>query len=392
MNRFIMSTLPKVFFFTAFDEGRADKAYFQDLIINIATGMQQLGIKYYASNDYWQLSPDSDRFLLESNPDVTHHDCDVVVIERQWFEKNGCLPADLFAPNRQYKTVYLDCEDGIAGIRTASWLPEFKQFDFILRTHYANHTKYPGNFYPWAFGLSARVLQELAEEVPWAKKQQSVLVNFRHQKFSHSLRHYIQKSFIPQLGKYLTIDASSDDMTEVAQDPYHYLRWVQTGRRHHPNYYHRLKQSAACACFGGFFLAPGVADYSEPMTYYSVKIITELGIKTNRISQWDSWRFWESMAAGCITFHVDLEKYGFVLPVMPENWRHYIGIDLDNISESIERIADQPELLEQISTEGRAWAIQNYDPKATALRFLETVADIKANDLIQLQPEVNTAS
>lgn len=386
-----MSTLPRVFFFTAFDEGKADNAYFQDLIVNIATGMQQLGIKYYASNDYWQLAPDSDCYLLESDPDVTHHDCDVVVIERQWYEKNGCLPDDLFAPSRQYKTVYLDCEDGIAGLRTASWLPEFKQFDFILRTHYANHTRYPANFYPWAFGLSARVLQELAEEVPWSAKKQSVLVNFRHRKFSHSLRHYVQKTFIPQLGEHLTVDSSSDDMTEVAQDPYHHLRWVQTGRRHHPNYYHRLKKSAACACFGGFFLAPGLADYSEPMTYYSAKIIGELGIKTNRISQWDSWRFWESMAAGCITLHVDLEKYGFVLPVMPENWRHYIGIDLDNMSESIERIADQPELVEQISTAGKAWAIKNYAPKATALRFLETVGDLKASDLIQLQPEVNVA-
>ncbi len=380
---------PKVYFYTTSQEGTPEGAYFQDLIVNLATGFKYLGIEYYASNNYWKISPDSDLYLLESNPDITPRDCDIVVIERQWYEENGSLPEDLFAPSRQYKTVYLDCEDGIAGIRTASWLPEFRQFDFILRTHYANHTRYTANVYPWAFGLSARVLQELAEEVPWTEKQQSVLVNFRHQKFSHSLRHYVQKSFIPQLGEYLSVDTSSDDMTAVAKDPYHYLRWVQTGRRHFPNYYRRLKQSAACACFGGFFLAPGVADYNEPMTYYLVKIIAELGIKTNRISQWDSWRFWESMAAGCVTFHVDFDKYGFVLPVMPENWRHYIGIDLDNISESLERIADQPQLLEYISAEGKAWAINNYGPIPTAKRFLETVADIKFADINQLQPEVS---
>jgi hypothetical protein len=386
-----MSTLPKVFFYTVSNEARADNDYFQDLIINIATGMQELGIKYYASSDYWQLAPNSNRYLLKSDPNVTHHDCDVVVIERQWFEKNGCLPADLFAPSRQYKTVYLDCEDGIAGIRTASWLPEFKQFDFIFRTHYANHTKYPtANFHPWAFGLSQRVLQELEKGIPWTEKQQSVLVNFRHKKFSHSLRHYVEKSFIPRLGKHLTIDAASNSIKEVPQDPYHYLRWVQTGMRHYPNYYRRLKKSAVCAGFGGFFLAPGLADYNDETAYYAARIIIELGIKTNRISQWDSWRFWESMTAGCVTLHVDFEKYGFVLPVMPENWRHYIGIDLDNMTESIERMVDQPELLQRISTEGKAWAIKNYAPKPTALRFLSTVADLKPEDLVRLQLEVDT--
>ena len=96
------------------------------------------------------------------------------------------------------------------------------------------------------------------------------------------------------------------------------------------------------------------------------------------------------MAAGCVTFHVDFAKYGFNLPVMPENWRHYIGIDLDNIAEAIERIVEEPEVLARISAEGRTWAIDNYGPKASALRFLETVADFKAVDK-RLQPEMNLA-
>ena len=69
-------------------------------------GCNKLGIEHYASNNYWQLSPEGG-FLLTSNPDAIHHDCDVVVIERQWYEKYGCFPADLFALNRQYKTYCL---------------------------------------------------------------------------------------------------------------------------------------------------------------------------------------------------------------------------------------------------------------------------------------------
>lgn len=376
--------IPKVYFYMTSQEGPPEGANFQDLLVNLATGFKQLGIKYYANNNYWRIDPDGDRTLIEATPEVKPDDCDIVVLERQYYEENGCLPPGLFARGRQYKTVYFDCNDAI---RTPAWLPEFKQFDFIFKTHYAKHTKYPDNFYPWAFGLSERVLQELEEQVPWVEKKPSVLVNFRHKKFSHSLRGYIKKTFIPQIAQIMALDTSSDGEAEFPQDPYHYLRWRQTGRRHYPNYYQRLKKSQVCACFGGFFLGPEFTDGHDRISYYLARMVSELGIKTNRIAQWDSWRFWESMAGGCVTLHVDFAKYGFELPVMPENWRHYVGIDLDNIKNSIDTIASQPEILQHIAAEGRAWAIENYAPLATSVRFLETVADFKSTDLQQLQVE-----
>ena len=74
-----------------------------------------------------------------------------------------------------------------------------------------------------------------------------------------------------------------------------------------------------------------------------------------------------------MTFHVDLDKYGITLPVMPENWRHYIGIDLDNFEETVQRIATEPGILEYISRSGSQWAIEHYSPVPTAIRFLETI-------------------
>jgi hypothetical protein len=105
----------------------------------------------------------------------------------------------------------------------------------------------------------------------------------------------------------------------------------------------------------------------------------KLMLKSHTIVQWDSWRFWESLAAGCVTFHLDFEKYGIDLPVMPENWRHYIGIDLDNVQATIDRITANPEILEYIAQEGRSWAIKNYSPVPTALRFLEIVSQKQTN-------------
>ena len=91
------------------------------------------------------------------------------------------------------------------------------------------------------------------------------------------------------------------------------------------------------------------------------------------LSQWDSFRLWESWAAGCATFHLDLANYGAVLPVMPRNWEHYIGIDLNRPGLAIERIQADDDLICRIATNGRAWALEHYSPVAVARRFLRAV-------------------
>jgi len=90
-----------------------------------------------------------------------------------------------------------------------------------------------------------------------------------------------------------------------------------------------------------------------------------------RIVQWDSWRFWEALSAGCAAFNVDLERYGAVLPVMPRNWEHYIGVDMKQVESVIERIRTEPEILRRVAEQGRNWATEHYAPKPTAQRFLE---------------------
>jgi hypothetical protein len=92
--------------------------------------------------------------------------------------------------------------------------------------------------------------------------------------------------------------------------------------------------------------------------------------RPERIVQWDSWRFWESLAAGCAVFNIDLDRYGALLPVMPEKDRHYFGVNLDRPGDLIDRIAGEPGALERVAAEGRRWAVANYSPAAMARRFL----------------------
>ena len=347
---------------------------FSHLIICLAEGLKELGIPFYSNINYCQIQPDRSEYLLNHDINVTPDDCSVVVVDTKWRFYHASFPENLFHPERKYMTIYLDDMDG-----PTIWNPELDDFDFRLRTHYNSQSQYPSNCRPWVFGISNRILRETSNIPKFEERTKHITVNFRvsHQTLTyskcflkvaqgwlkvdnalivieHPLREIIREQFWLLIQEMMLLDDRVDDFDNPPSDSYHYLQWLQTGKRHYPNYYKRLKESLACACFGG---------YITP-SYTTGESLVEW---------WDSWRFWESLAAGCVTFHVDFQKYGIQLPVMPENWQHYIGIDLDNIQDTVARIAGDPGVLASISSSGRQWAIDNYGPVPTALRFLETL-------------------
>jgi hypothetical protein len=97
-----------------------------------------------------------------------------------------------------------------------------------------------------------------------------------------------------------------------------------------------------------FFELPGLLDPRPP-----------------RSVGWDSFRFWEALAAGCAAINVDLEHYGAKLPVMPDHRRHYLGLNFARVKQFIE-----PEILEGVAREGKRWAEVHYSPKAVTQRLL----------------------
>jgi len=156
--------------------------------------------------------------------------------------------------------------------------------------------------------------------------------------------------------------------------------WRQTGYRFSRSYYERLKNSQAVACFCGEMIPP--MPFRNPECYlvggnkakirrFFYEMLGKLDPRPARSVQWDSFRFWEALAAGCVAFNIDLERYGVVLPVMPENWKHYIGINLENVEADVRRIMESPALLEDVAAEGRRWAIENYAPKKAAERLID---------------------
>jgi hypothetical protein len=362
----------KVFFYCVpADYSDYDNPY-PHMAVCLAEGFKELGIEFYSNVDYWKTS--SGDYLFRYNPEVRAEDCSIVVLNHEWSHFSfKPLPEVFLKKNSNCITVYLDADDGSI---TRSWQPEYRLFDYIFKAHFNNRYKYPSNFHPWAFGLSNRIIKELEVlQKSQNERNRHILVSFRPTaRFNHSLRIYVYKKFLPSIQHVLPYKIQIENYDPKGEiEAYHHIQWLQTHGRHVPKYYQLLKQSAACACFGGFFVTPYPLDHSFRSSRMLKRVLSVTGLKTNRIVQWDSWRFWESLAAGCASFHVDLNQYGCLLPVMPENWKHYVGVDLDNNQATIDMINSDSSILERIGNEGRLWAMKNYSPRPTAERFLNTI-------------------
>ncbi len=353
------------YFYCVPTEDRAEVPY-QHLVVCLAEGLQALGVPCYSNVDYWPLDPERTRFLLRHDPAVTAEDCELVIVSDDWFMTGGAMPEAV--GRHRGCTIALDREDGS---RLRSLDPAFRAFDIVLRTHYNRDTRYGANFQPWAYGLSDRILAATADVS--GQRRWELLANWRHTRNPHSVRLDVERTLLPRFAAFMPIDDAREPVDTPPDDPQQRLWWRETGRRHWPAYYRRLAGAAACACFGGYYVTPWPAAKESLVSRLLKRALTRVHRRTHLVSQWDSWRLWESWAAGCATVHVDLERYGCVLPVMPANWVHYIGIDLDRPADAVARLQDDPGSVERVAVAGRAWARAAYGPPATARRLLDLV-------------------
>lgn len=373
---------PVVYFFC-----RDEPTNLQEDVIAIAEGLNALGIQHYASANYWLRSTTPGDYLLRHDPAVGPDECDIVVVGYTWPSWMDAstyrvdrrpLPAGLFKPNRRYRTVYMDSHDGY---RTVSWEPEFRQFDLILRAKLNHRAWHPANMRPWVLGLNERILAATASAPPFAARAKRLLINFgASHPYPHGTRDVAAQTFEPRMAPIIEIDRTKDDLSQAPADPFDALMWRQTGHRFSRSYYDRLKASQAVSCFCGDMIpaAPfaGADGYLAGGGRAKIRralyeLIDRLDPRPRRAIQWDSFRFWEALAAGCAAINVDLDRYGVNLPVLPVNWTHYIGVDFDRVDVAIDRIASDPGVLERVAAAGQTWALENYSPRALAARLLE---------------------
>ena len=378
-----MSKHPTVYFYC-----RGGETHLQEDIIALAEGFRDLGVPFFANCNYWRESPYGEDFLIQHDPAVNPGDCDLVVVSYTWpycqlrdasgtYRASRCpLPDGLFTAGRRYKTVYMDHHDGY---RTISWDPEFRRFDYVLRAHLNGMAMRPDNMAPWALGITKRMIKATREPLVFSKRRKQILINFgASHPYPHEVRELAAARFEPAIVKVFAINRVQDDLSIEPNDAYDSLMWRQTVRRYSKGYYDRLKCSQAISCFCGQLIPPAPFDPERYMkggkkAQMLRLLFTAFSLfdqRPSRAVQWDSFRFWEALCAGCVAFNIDLDRYGVQLPVTPGNWVHYIGIDFDHIEDSIERIHYEPNILERIARDGHNWALEHYSPAAVSRRFL----------------------
>ena len=353
--------------------GPPEAAAYQYLTIVLVQGLRQLGVRVVGNLPYWHEAPGG-RALIEAVPEIHPADCAAVVVSHAWPESGRALPPAVTAASRGYATVYLDLDDGAV---TRAWTPPYRAFDRVLRVHSNRfQRRVPSNVHPWAFGLSERLLAACAGGARPGDRKRTLLVNFR---VRHLLRRRALGALERAIAPVLPLDRRTDDFAAADASLHETHLWAATGRRHTPAYYTRLRESLACAAFGGFYGPARIA--AAPRALYNAQRVIAHGAAhlADRLGaplpvyQWDSWRLWESFAAGAAAFHVDLDAHGAALPVMPRPGVHYVALDLAHPSSTAEQIAEDPGWLPAIAEAGRAWAVEHYAPAPTARRFLDAI-------------------
>lgn len=366
----------------------SDEAFnFQEDVVSLAEGLRELGVPFHGNSDYWLQSTKPGDYLIRHDPEVGPEDCDVVIVSyaytyfmrpKTFDVVRRPVPEVVSKKGRHCFTVYCDNYDGH---RTVSWQPEYRSFDLILRSKLNRRAWYPENMKPWVLGFTDRILRATVGSPPFAERARKVLVNFgASHPYGHGARTEAAKTFLPQLEKVISFDTTKDDLKVAPDDPYEKLMWEQTGMRFSQSYYDRLKRSQVVACFCGEMIPP--MPWKNPGQYLVggnkarlkrafFDALAKIDRRAPRSVQWDSFRVWEAWVAGCATINIDLDLYGPELPVMPENWKHYIGVDLRKPLETVDRLRSDPGLLERVAAQGREWALKNYSPRAMAARLLE---------------------
>lgn len=376
----------RVYFFCCNEPGNL-----QEDVIALAEGLNELGVPFFSNCDYWLQSLDPGDYLFKHCPEISHQDCDIVVVSYTWphwvrmgtFElRRQPLPPDLFHKPRNYITVYMDNNDGY---RTISFEPEYRQFDLILRSKFNARAWHPENMRPWAYGLTNRIIEETRCSLPFRNRRSALLVNFgASHPFQYGARNLSRHRLEPKLQRILQIDRTIDDLSVEPSEPYEALMWHQTGGRFSRAYYERLTRTQAVACFCGDiipcspfrgadrYLVGGNRAKLRKMLY---SILSRFSAGAPRVVGCDSFRFWETLSAGAAAINIDLALYGLQLPVMPETGTHYAGVDFQRVDTLIDQLADTA-FLERVADAGRQWAHEYYSPKATAKRFLQICCEV----------------
>jgi hypothetical protein len=345
---------------------------YQHESVALCEGLQELGYEFFGADNYW-FEPERQTYLIKKAPE--NFSSDVNIYSTFYFR---AFPAEIENVDYRKINIFIDREDGLYG----EWgNPKLKKFHLILRTHYnknINYKYYNKNIYPWAFGLSNRIVNAIDST------NTNEIINRTYLSFrlSHDLRSRAVNEMSPSFEKkYPVFNSVTIDIENKKKKIFSALDeqyWIQSGHRHDPEYYKLLNTSLFTYAFGGFlylkpFATNRIVRQLQHLTKLKKNIFGE-NPKNYFINQFDSWRLWESFYANSCPIHMDFDYWDWILPVMPQNKIHYWGVEGFDFKKSAEVLIqlNEKDIL-KITKAGKQWSLENYSSKAVAKRLIEMI-------------------
>lgn len=368
-----------------------DDVPYDDAVVYLAEGLQELGYACRASRDFGWTGVGNEPLVRRG--ELSSQRWAVAFIDYTAFrfdtiDNKGVYHRREKQPDIDSLTEYanmvvlIDLEDGYSN-RCA----DDPRIRLIFRAKFNARCKQSSKSRPYVLGVQQRCL-DLARRSEDSREGPMAILDsygFTHP-YDHVARTRFREEIIPLLARegIAVKRRTAGSLTVPPEDPVSARWWHLTMGKHNPAYYELVRSYPMHSCICGDVIPAFPYDPSSILVggnkarlrkvFYST--LTVLLGRRERLIQWDSWRFWETLALGVVPLMYDLDKFGVCLPVMPENWTHYVGIDPDNPSNSVKQLKRRWNDLPIIAAAGRKWMLEHYSPAANARRVMETIQGV----------------
>lgn len=373
-----MSAGKKVKFFVTPVYPYGNDHYYHE-IIAVAEGFKELGYTVVGNADYWFV-PEENKFLI---PFEEGNDFDIAIYDYRYVTSFAHLLFRKGYPNfdKTKKHILVDRNDWISPIWADN--KHYDIFDLVFAGNLYTTENYAKNIRPWAIGLTNRIIRSIDRFYNDKQdKDFAIGYNFR---IPHNMRGLIFEG-IKENVKKVPLKTCFTDATFTNE-------WTETDKfylkasinRHYPPYFKIINTVSMFMAFGGYYEYKPITyqPYSfldkvkrKPYYYYA-KLLKTIGKPETPALfafQTDNFRFWEILYSASCPINVNFESWNLLLPAMPVDGKHYIGVKKFDFAEFASRIESMSkEQIEKIGAEGKNWVKENYSPKAQAQRILDNL-------------------
>lgn len=357
---------------------------YDDGLAYLAEGFAALGIGCYGTRNYW--SQGVTAVPLVQQEDVTRSRWDAIFVSNNAYRFDHIdgegryhvrtKKPDWSAYARQTEQlVLIDVQDGYSDLGGADPL-----LRVIYRAKFNRRCRQSTKSRPYIQGVTQRCLALAPRPRDSRENERAVLDSFG---FTHNYTHGTRHRFRAEIGPCLEQHGVAihrrvaGSLHTEPSDPVAAHWWRLTHGKHNPDYYDLIRRYPVHACFCGDMIPAFPTDPTGIIqgggrarvrrAVYSA--LAKLLLRPQRLLQWDSWRFWETLALGSVPLMFDLDAVGAHLPVMPQNWVHYVGLDPRRPAKSTAELVRRWSELPQIAAQGHAWLLEHYSPSANARRL-----------------------